>query len=61
MAICVACMMEIRNQYRILIGKPQPMRHLEDSHGWDDNMKIDVREIGCDDVKLIHVVQNKIQ
>jgi hypothetical protein len=41
----VARMGEKRNAYRILVGKPEgrPRRR------WEDNIKIDIKEIGWDD------------
>jgi hypothetical protein len=38
---------EMRNAYRILVGKLQgkrPLRRL--MHGWEDNNKMDVKELG---------------
>jgi hypothetical protein len=40
--------MEKRNACRILVGKPEgkrPMR--KPRHRWIDNIKMDLREIGC--------------
>jgi hypothetical protein len=38
---------EKRNVYRILVGKPEGKRPLERSrHTWEDNNKIDLRDIG---------------
>jgi hypothetical protein len=36
-----------RNAYRILVGRPERKRLLgRPRHGWVDNIKIDLREIG---------------
>jgi hypothetical protein len=46
----VACMKEMRNVY-IFVGKPggkRPVRRLR--HRWEDNIKMDLREIGFGDV-----------
>jgi hypothetical protein len=38
---------EMRNAYKILVGKPEGKRPLGRSrHRWADNIKIDLREIG---------------
>jgi hypothetical protein len=42
----VARMEEKRNAYRILVGKPEGKRPLGRlSHWWEDNIKINLREI----------------
>jgi hypothetical protein len=36
--------MERRNTYRVLVGRKRSLgRH---RHGWEDNIKMDLREIG---------------
>ena len=38
-----------RNAYRILVGKPGETRPLgRPRHTWEDNIKVDLREVGCD-------------
>jgi hypothetical protein len=38
---------EKRNAYRLLVGKPKGKRPLgRPSHRWEDNIKMDLREIG---------------
>jgi hypothetical protein len=38
---------ENRNAYRILVGKPEGKRPLgRHRHRWEDNIRMDVREIG---------------
>jgi hypothetical protein len=45
----VARMGEKRNAYRILVGKPEGQRPLgRPRRRWVDNIKMDLREIGCD-------------
>jgi hypothetical protein len=40
---------EKRNAYRILVGKPEGSRSLGRPRcRWADNIKMDLREIGCD-------------
>jgi hypothetical protein len=50
------------NAYRILVGKPEGERQLErPRRRWVDNNKIDLREIGWDDMDWIDLVQNRDQ
>jgi hypothetical protein len=47
----LACMGKIRNAYTILVGKPEGRRSLRrPRHRWEDNIKMDIREIGFGDV-----------
>jgi hypothetical protein len=53
---------EMRNTYKILVGKPERKRPLGILvRRWEDNIKINLREIGLEDVTWIHVVQDKEQ
>jgi hypothetical protein len=55
----VACMGEGRNVYRVLVGKPEGRRPLErPRHGWEDGIKMDLREIGWGVVEWIHLAQD---
>jgi hypothetical protein len=39
---------EKRNAYEILVGTPERKRPVErHRHRWEDNIKMDLREIGC--------------
>jgi hypothetical protein len=39
---------EERGVYRVLVGKPEGKRPLErPRHGWEDNIKMDLREVKC--------------
>jgi hypothetical protein len=39
---------ERRGVYRVLMGKPDGKRPLgRPSHRWDDNIKMDLQEVGC--------------
>ena len=50
----VACMDQSRNAYRVLVGKPDDKRPLgRPRHRWEDNNKMDLREVGCDPGELI--------
>jgi hypothetical protein len=53
---------ETRNAYRILMGKPEGKRPLgRPRHRWVDNIKMDLREIGCDGVDWIELAQDRDQ
>jgi hypothetical protein len=58
----VARMGRRRNAYRILAGKPEGRRPLgRPRRRWVDNIKMDRREIGCDDIDWIDLAQNRDQ
>ena len=42
-------MEQSRNVYRVLVGKPVGKRPLgRPRRRWEDNIKMDLREVGCD-------------
>ena len=48
-ALHVACMEQLRNAYRVLVGKPESNRPLgRPRRRWEDNIKMDFREVDCD-------------
>jgi hypothetical protein len=50
------------NAYKILVGKPERKRLLaRRRRRWKDNIRTDIREIGCKSVNWIHLVQNTDQ
>jgi hypothetical protein len=52
----VARMGEGRGVYRVLIGRPQSERPLgRPRHRWDDNIKMDFRDIGIDGANWIRL------
>jgi hypothetical protein len=56
----VACMGEVRGAYNILVGRPdrrRPQGRLW--RRWEDNIKMDHREIGFGDVDWIHLDQDR--
>jgi hypothetical protein len=56
----VARMREVRGAYNILVGRPEGRRPLgRPSCRWEDNIKMDLREIGFGDVDWIHWAQNR--
>jgi hypothetical protein len=55
---CVARMGEKRNAYRLLAGKPEGRRPPgRPRRRWLDNIKMDLGEIGCDDMDWIGLAQ----
>jgi hypothetical protein len=48
--------MDKRNAYRILVGKPEKPRCR-----WVDNIKMDLREIGCGSMDWIDLTQDRDQ
>jgi hypothetical protein len=56
----VARMEEVRGAYNILVGRPEGRRPLGRSrHRWEDNIEMDLREIGFGDVDWIHLAQDR--
>jgi hypothetical protein len=52
----------MRNEYKILVGKPEGKRPLgSPRRRWEDNIRIDVREIGWEVVDWIHLAQDSDQ
>jgi hypothetical protein len=57
----VACMGEVRGVYKVLVGRPEgkiPQGRLRCR--WEDNMKIDLIEIGIDGLNWIWLAQDRI-
>jgi hypothetical protein len=55
-------MVEKRNAYRILVGKPEGRRPLgRPRRRWMNNIKIDLREIGWDDMNWIDLAHDRDQ
>jgi hypothetical protein len=52
---------EASNAYRILVGKPEGKRPLgrPRRRRWMDNIKMDLREIGRDDMNWIDLAQDR--
>jgi hypothetical protein len=58
----VAQMGEMRNAYKIVVGKPEgkgPLRIYR--HEWEDNIRMDLEEIGREDVDWVHLTQDRGQ
>jgi hypothetical protein len=51
---------EKRNAYRVLVGKPKEKDHQVDREGrWDDNIKLDLGEIGWGRLDWINLAQDR--
>jgi hypothetical protein len=58
----VACMGEWRGAYRVLVGRPKGKRPLgRPRHRREDNIKMDLREIGIDGANWIQLAQDRVQ
>jgi hypothetical protein len=51
---------EVRGAYNILVGRPEGRKPLGRPRSrWDDNIKMDLTEIGFGDVDRIHLTQDR--
>jgi hypothetical protein len=51
---------EVRGAYNILVGRPEGRRPLgRPRRRWEDNIKMNLREIGFGDVVWIHLAQDR--
>ncbi|KAJ4446810.1 hypothetical protein ANN_13508 [Periplaneta americana] len=58
----VARMGESRNAYRVLVGRPEGKRPLgRPRRRWEDNIKVDLREVGYDGRDWINLAQDRDQ
>ena len=56
----VARMGKRRGVYRVLVGKPEGKRLLgRPTRRWEDNIKMDFREIGCVGMDWIELAQDR--
>jgi hypothetical protein len=56
----VARMGEVKGAYNILVGRPEGRRPLgRPRRRWEDNIEMDLREIGFVDVDWIHLAQDR--
>jgi hypothetical protein len=56
----VAHMREVRGAYNILVGRPEGRRPLGRPRlRWEDNIEMDLGEIGFGDVDWIHLAQDR--
>jgi hypothetical protein len=53
---------EMRNAYNISVGKPEGKRPLGRPRcRWEDNIRMDLMEIGCENVDWMHLAPDKDQ
>ena len=58
----VAQMEQSRNAYRVLVGKPEEKRSLVRPRSrWEDNIKMDLREVDCDPRDWIALAEDRNQ
>jgi hypothetical protein len=51
-----------RGVYRVLVGKPEGRRPLRRSmRKWEDNIKLDLREIGINGADWFRLAQGRVQ
>ena len=55
-------MEQFRNAYRVSVGKPESKRSLgRPRRRWEDNIKMDLREVGCDPRDWIALAKHRDQ
>ena len=55
----VARLGEVRGVYRVLVGKPGGKRPMgRPRHRWEDNIKMDLQEVGCGGRDWIELAQD---
>jgi len=48
--------------YRVLVGKPEGKRLLgRPRHKWEDNIKMDLKEVGCGGMDWVKLAQDRDQ
>jgi len=53
-------MVEWRGVYRVLVGKPEVKRRLgRPRRRWEDNIKMDLQEVGCGSMDWIELAQDR--
>jgi hypothetical protein len=53
---------EGRGVYRVLVGNPEGKRPLERPRNrWEDNIKLDLRDIGIDGANWIRLAKDRVQ
>jgi len=58
----MACIGEGRSVYRVLVGRPEGKRPLgRRRYRWEDNIKMDLREIGIDGANWIRLAQGGVR
>ena len=53
---------EMRDAYRLLVGKREGKRPLVKSrHRWEDNIKMDLQEVECGSVDWVELAEDKVR
>jgi len=56
----LACMGEKRGSDRVLVGKPEGKGSIgRPRNRWEDNIKMDLKEVGCGDMDWIELAHNR--
>ena len=56
----VACIGDRKGAYRILVGRPDGKRPLVRPRlRWEDNIKMDLQEVGCEGMDWIELAQDR--
>ena len=56
----IARMGERRGVYRVLVGKLEGKRPLgSPRRRWEDNMKVDLQEVGCEGIDWMELAQDR--
>ena len=51
---------EMRGVYKVLVGKPEGKSPLgRPRHRWEDNIKMELQEVGCRDMDWIELDQDR--
>jgi hypothetical protein len=58
----VTCIGDMIIAYKILGSKPEGTETLGrlKHNRWEDNIKLDLKKIGCEDVDCIHLAQDRV-
>jgi hypothetical protein len=47
-------------EYMVLVGKPEEKKsHGSHRHRWEDNIKMDLKEVGWEGMEWIHLAQSR--
>ena len=58
----VTCIGVRRGVYKVVVGKPEGKKpHGRSRYRWEDNIKMDLQEVGCGSMDWISVAQDKGQ
>ena len=55
----MACMGEGRGVYKVLVEKPEGKRAGRPKRRWEDNIKMDLQEVGCRGMDWIKLAKDR--